>query len=56
MEKEACDAKKTIGTVAAVMLALAAETPPMRFVGLLRYLSFHTPYLFPAEAGPRPAL
>ncbi|MFN6191041.1 MAG: hypothetical protein ACK54F_07865 [Planctomycetia bacterium] len=48
--------RKTIGTVAAVMLALAAETPPpMRFVGLLRYLSFHTPYLFPAEAGPRPA-
>jgi hypothetical protein len=33
--------------------ALAAETPPpMRFVGVLNYLSFHTPYLFPAEAGP----
>jgi hypothetical protein len=28
-----------------------AAAPPMRFVGVLNYLSFHTPYLFPREAG-----
>jgi len=29
----------------------AAATPPMRFVGVLNYLSFHTPNLFPEQAG-----
>lgn len=29
----------------------AAATPPMRFVGILNYLSFHTPNLFPKQSG-----
>jgi len=33
--------------------ALAAETPPpMRFIGILNYYSFHAPFLFPEQAGP----
>ncbi|MFN5756400.1 MAG: DUF1552 domain-containing protein [Planctomycetia bacterium] len=37
----------------AMQPALAAETPPpMRFIGILNYYSFHAPFLFPAEAGP----
>ena len=37
----------------AMQPALAAETPPpMRFIGILNYFSFHAPFLFPAEAGP----
>lgn len=29
----------------------AAPKPPMRFVGVVNYLSFHTPHLFPKQAG-----
>ena len=37
----------------AMQPALAAEAPPpMRFIGILNYFSFHAPYLFPKEAGP----
>ena len=37
----------------AMQPALAAETPPpMRFIGILNYYSFHAPYLFPKETGP----
>jgi hypothetical protein len=37
----------------AMQPALAAEAPPpMRFIGVLTYLGFHAPYLFPAESGP----
>jgi hypothetical protein len=36
----------------AMQPALAAEAvPPMRFIGILNYYSFHAPHLFPAEAG-----
>ncbi|MFM8536696.1 MAG: DUF1552 domain-containing protein [Planctomycetaceae bacterium] len=37
----------------AMQPAFTAETPPpMRFIGVLTYLGFHAPYLFPAESGP----
>jgi len=37
----------------AMQPALAADVPPpMRFIGILNYFSFHAPFLFPAEAGP----
>jgi hypothetical protein len=37
----------------AMQPALAAETPPpMRFIGILNYFSFHAPYLFPEKPGP----
>jgi len=37
----------------AMQPALAAEiAPPMRFIGILNYYSFHAPHLFPAKAGP----
>lgn len=36
----------------AMQPAFAVETPPpMRFIGVLTYLGFHAPYLFPAESG-----
>jgi hypothetical protein len=36
----------------AMQPALAAEAPPpMRFIGILNYFSFHAPYLFPKETG-----
>lgn len=37
----------------AMLPAFAADpTPPMRFVGILNYYSFHAPNLFPKESGP----
>jgi hypothetical protein len=37
----------------AMQPAFAADpSPPMRFVGILNYFSFHAPNLFPKEAGP----
>jgi hypothetical protein len=37
----------------AMQPALAAEAPPpVRFIGILNYFSFHAPYLFPQETGP----
>ncbi|MFM9010767.1 MAG: DUF1552 domain-containing protein [Planctomycetota bacterium] len=37
----------------AMQPAFTAETPPpMRVIGVLTYLGFHAPYLFPAESGP----
>ncbi|MBA3697832.1 MAG: DUF1552 domain-containing protein [Planctomycetes bacterium] len=29
----------------------AVPKPPMRFIGILNYFSFHTPFLYPTEAG-----
>ena len=37
----------------AMQPALAADTPPpMRFIGIHNYFSFHAPYLFPEKPGP----
>ena len=36
----------------AMLSAFAADPkPPMRFIGILNYFSFHAPFLFPKEAG-----
>lgn len=36
----------------AMLPAFAADPkPPMRFIGILNYFSFHAPFLFPKEAG-----
>jgi hypothetical protein len=36
----------------AMVPAFAADpTPPMRFVGILNYFSFHAPYFFPTDSG-----